>query len=332
MNEVSRGSGRLWSIVLAGGEGERVKPLVLRWLGRHKPKQYCAFVGTRSMFQHTVDRALRLTPPERTIAVIARSHRHEALVQLEERTGVKVLAQPANRDTAAGIFLPLTYVRAADPLACLVIYPSDHFVFPEGRFLACVQRAVWAAEWSPERLVLLGVGPNRVELEYGWIRPGKVLAGTVAEPVREVQTFVEKPSFDQAEAAMRNGALWNTLVLAANAHTLWRLGWQHFPAMMPLFERLGQAIGTSAERRVLRMIYHEMPECNFSSDLLQLVADHAAVIELKDVLWCDWGKPERIVETLQRIGKAPAFPVECLDRPFAPLPGIAEEGGLVSPA
>lgn len=30
--------GHAWSIVLAGGEGERVKPLVQRWLGRHRPK------------------------------------------------------------------------------------------------------------------------------------------------------------------------------------------------------------------------------------------------------------------------------------------------------
>lgn len=58
-----------WSIVLAGGEGKRVKPLVLRWLGRHRPKQYCAFVGSRSMFQYTVDRTMKLTPQEQTVTI-----------------------------------------------------------------------------------------------------------------------------------------------------------------------------------------------------------------------------------------------------------------------
>ena len=62
-------SGQLWSIILAGGEGTRVSTLVHRWLGRPKPKQYCAFVGTRSMFQHTLDRASRLTPPDRMVTV-----------------------------------------------------------------------------------------------------------------------------------------------------------------------------------------------------------------------------------------------------------------------
>jgi mannose-1-phosphate guanylyltransferase len=102
--------------------------------------------------------------------------------------------------------------------------------------------------------------------------------------------------------------------------------------MMPLFERLGQAIGTPAENQVLLAIYREMPESNFSSDLLQAVPDHLTMIELAGVIWNDWGKPERITETLGRIGKAPAFPLECLDRPVTPVPGVAKEGGVVSPA
>src|SRR5439155_1032627 len=62
---------RLWSIVLAGGEGERLRPFVQQWLGRHQPKQYCTFVGTRSMFQHTVDRADQLSAPDHRVTVIA---------------------------------------------------------------------------------------------------------------------------------------------------------------------------------------------------------------------------------------------------------------------
>ncbi len=35
----ARQNSALWSVVLAGGDGERIKPLVMRWLGRYKPKQ-----------------------------------------------------------------------------------------------------------------------------------------------------------------------------------------------------------------------------------------------------------------------------------------------------
>src|SRR5687768_3714911 len=142
-NTMNRGSerDRLWSIVLAGGEGERLKPFVQRWLGRHQPKQYCTFIGTRSMFQHTLDRADRITAPEHKVTVIGRTHQREAQAQFSPGEGGKLIIQPANRDTAAGIYLALTYVRSQDPQAMVVLYPSDHFVYPEGRFVEVVRGA-----------------------------------------------------------------------------------------------------------------------------------------------------------------------------------------------
>jgi mannose-1-phosphate guanylyltransferase len=321
-------SAQLWSIILAGGEGKRMTSMVHRWMGRPIPKQYCAFVGTRSMFQHTLDRATRLTPPNRIVTVVAHSHRPEGLAQLDGRGGSMILFQPANRDTAAGVFLPLTYIRARDPQATVVLYPSDHFVYPEDRFLEVVRRAVRIAESRPDRVVMLGVAPDRLELDYGWIQLGQSIADLPDGPVRAVRSFLEKPNAAQADAALRTGALWNTLVFAANIDLLWTLGWQCVPDMMPLFERLSEAIGGPEEGRVLEAIYRDIPAKNFSSDLLQRVPEKLAVIELTGVLWSDWGKPERIAETLRRIDRQPAFPLSCLDGPFVPLPMALAKGGL----
>lgn len=319
---------QLWSIILAGGEGTRVSSLIYRWLGRPTPKQYCAFVGTRSMFQHTLDRAVKLTPADRIVTVIAQSHRRDALAQLEGRSGSTILFQPANRDTAAGVFLPLTYIRARAPKATVVLYPSDHFVYPEMRFLDTVRQAVRIAESQPDRLVMLGIAPDRLELDYGWILPGRSLAGLPDEPVQAVRWFLEKPGTAQADAALQAGALWNMLVFTANVDLLWTLGWQCLPDMMPLFEQLSQAIGGPEEGRALEAIYRDMPAKNFSSDLLQRVPERLLVIELTGVLWSDWGKPERITETLRRIDRQPSFPLSCLDRPFARFPLDAANGGL----
>jgi mannose-1-phosphate guanylyltransferase len=305
-------SERVWAIVLAGGEGERVGSLIRRWLGRHRPKQYCTFAGTRSMFQHTVDRALELAPSERIVTVIARGHRDDALGQLDGRSVRKVLLQPENRDTAAGIFLPLSYIRAQEPDATVVIFPSDHFVHPEDRFLQIVQHAATAADWLADRLVLVAVRPDRPELEYGWIEPGRELVSSAGPPVRAVRRFLEKPDEARAIDAMAAGGLWNTLVLSAKVETLWTLGWQCFPGMMSLFDQLLPAIGTRQESRVLDGIYTHMPVHNFSSGLLERVPEQVAAIELDGVLWCDWGKPERIADTLARLGKQPAFPLELI--------------------
>ena len=55
-----------------------------------------------------------------------------------------------------------------------------------------------------------------------------------------------------------------------------------------------------------------MPSRNFSTDLLERVVEHVAVLELREVIWSDWGRPERISDTLRRVGKEPAFPLELL--------------------
>lgn len=84
------------------------------------------------------------------------------------------------------------------------------------------------------------------------------------------------------------------------------------PEVLGLLARLYAAIDTPAESRVLDSIYRWMPPRNVSSQLLQKIPEHIALVELRGVHWCDWGRPERIVESLQRIGKAPSFPLRCL--------------------
>ncbi|MGH7909169.1 MAG: sugar phosphate nucleotidyltransferase [Thermodesulfobacteriota bacterium] len=307
MRELLEPNGRRWSIVLAGGEGVRMQPAIRRWLGRTIPKQYCRFIGTRSMFQHTLDRTMQFTSPSRTVVVVGRGQQ-EAWGQIGERDPGMVLVQPGNADTAPGIFLPLTYIRARDPKGTVVISPTDHFVFPEERFLGEVIYAIRAAEKLTMRVLLLAARPTGPETDYGWIQPEADLACFGVRPVRTVKTFLEKPEPALAELAYRAGALWNTFMMAGKVETFWNLGRRVLPNMMALFERLGDAIDTPKEPEILRMIYERMPHLNFSRDLLARAPGDTAVMEMKGVWWSDWGRPDRIVETLTRLG-AGATPV-----------------------
>jgi mannose-1-phosphate guanylyltransferase len=306
--------GNLWSIVLAGGDGVRAKEFIRRWLGYEKPKQYCTFVGSRSMFQHTLDRAARLTPWERVVVVAAQHHQHEVWDQLDGRPASMVLFQPKEVDTAAGIFLPLTYILARDPLATVVMYPSDHFIYPESSFLMAVDQAVRGSNGLGGRPVLLAARPDSLDLEYGWIQPGRLLDQAGTADIRAVESFIEKPDEATAREARTTGSLWNTMVLAAKGKQLWSLGWKCFPDMMSRFERLKGAIDTTEQLRVIEEIYEDLPQRNFSSHLLQCVPDRLAVMEMKDVLWSDWGNPERILSGLENIGRRPAMAED--PRPF----------------
>ena len=218
----------------------------------------------------------------------------------------RVLWQPMNADTAPGIFLPLTSILARDPQATVVIYPSDHFISPEDLFLSAVDHAVRGSKELGGRPVLLAAKPDGLELEYEWIKPGRRLGWTGEATIQAVETFFEKPDRATAHEARAVGCLWNTMVLIAKGKELWSLGWKCVHEIMSRFEWLKATVDTHEEPRVLEAIYEAMPRRNFSSHLLQCSPDRLAVMEMKDVLWSDWGNQDRIVSGLEKIEKRPA--------------------------
>lgn len=220
-----------------------------------------------------------------------------------------MIAQPSNRDTGPGVFLPLAYVRRQDPSASVVILPSDHYVHPESLFIQRVKGAVDVAEALPDRVVLLGAFPEQPEADLGWIEPGESLGGPCKPAVYGVARFVEKPGGEEAQRVMRSGGLLNTLVIASRLNALWALGQHHFPETIALLEQAAEAFDSEGEEATLQQIYQEMPSWNVSADLLSRSARNLAVMELEGVHWSDWGKPERIVETLHRADEPPRFQV-----------------------
>ena len=308
VNNTMPHSRSLWSVILSGGEGQRMKPFIEQWLGRHLPKQYCTFVGTRSMLEHTWDRADRLTSTRQKLTVVSQSHQSLLLTDLNSSSSGQVLYQPKNRDTAAGIFLPLTYIHAWNPEATIIVYPSDHFVYPEDGFTEIVDAAVRAAEHWTDRIIILGATPTKMEFDYGWVEKSQRLGWAKGFELWSIESFEEKPTAPiNWSSSLNTGWLWNTMVVIANLKTLWDTGWKCFPDIMERFSVLEEAIGTQREGTILKSIYDDMPECNFSSDLLGEAPEQVGIMEMQNVLWCDWGRPERIVETLKEIGRKPLF-------------------------
>ncbi len=63
-----------WAVVLAGGEGTRLRPLIRRVLGDERPKQYVPLLGPRSLLRQTLDRVALRMPISRTVVVTVRAH------------------------------------------------------------------------------------------------------------------------------------------------------------------------------------------------------------------------------------------------------------------
>lgn len=299
--------GRLWGIVLAGGEGVRLRTLARRVCGDDRPKQYVPLLGERTLLRQTLDRVALGIPPTRTAVVTLRSH---AGYFAEPRGGSevpRVLVQPVDRGTAAGILFPAHWVSRQDQGATVAVFPSDHFVLGEAAFMAHVaQVSAWVDE-HPDRLVLLGAPATGPEVEYGWIELGRPLSSTSGRRIWEVRRFWEKPSAENARVCLEAGCLWNTFVLVGKVAVFLRAGAEALPEVNGRLARSIPLLGTEDEAPALHQAYAVMPRADFSRSVLEPCPSFLAVSELPRVTWSDLGSPRRVFEILKCVPGRPSW-------------------------
>jgi mannose-1-phosphate guanylyltransferase len=303
-------SGRLWSVVLAGGEGLRLRPLVERIHPDGRPKQYAVLVGSRSLLRQTLDRSALTVPPERTVVVTTRAHQPFYSTELgggPHARGPIAIVQPRDRGTAAGVLLPVHWVARQDPQALVTVFPSDHFIGDDFAFARHVAHLAVVAARHPESIHLLGAEPEAPETGYGWIEPGDEVDRAPAGGLRRVVRFWEKPSPETARACMERGGLWNTFVMVARAATLIEAGRRALPELSERLSRLAPLVGSDPEAPILESAYQRVPHANFSADVLSAVAPMLVVSKMPPIAWSDWGTPDRVIETLRREGLQPSW-------------------------
>lgn len=282
-----------WTIILAAGEGTRLRPLTRMLHGEDLPKQFAMIQRGRSLLQSTLERAAHFSPAERTVVVVAADREALAREQAAAYGPIKVVAQPRNLGTGPGLLLPLAQVVAREPNAIVTVLPSDHFVGDEAPFVETVNQAVVEAALYSS-IVLVGAVPDHAETEYGWISPSR--AGTSTSCA--VSRFHEKPTAKVAQRLLRSGALWNTFMMAGRANRFWQLAQTHLPSQVRDFELYQRALQGSRLASVLSEIYWRMEGADFSKDVLERT-NCLRVVPLKPCGWSDWGTPRRVLESLR---------------------------------
>ena len=296
--------GSPWAVVLAGGEGVRLRPLVRRVCGDERPKQFVPLLGPRTLLRQTLDRVGLVTPPERTVVVGLESQGRYLAGEFAEGPGPHLLKQPADRGTAAAVLFAAEWIEARNPGATVVFLPSDHFIPEEGEFMERVAEVARFVERQPEWMVLLGAEPTEPETEYGWIEPGESVGAAGAGPVYRIRRFQEKPSNEVAEGLFTKGCLWNTFVFVARASVVLAAGRECVPSMADRLARLSAFWGTEHERWAIRQAYALAPTANFSRSILEACSQPLAVVKMPGLTWCDLGSPGRVLKTMAGFGIA----------------------------
>ena len=188
-------------VIMSGGAGTRLWPLSTV----DRPKQFHAFGSEHTLIQETALRFVGQPGFSAPIVICNLAHTDEVASQLTAvgAAPAVIVAEPFGRNTAAAAALAARVVAARLPGALALLVPADHRVSRPDALRATVRRA---APSAAGRIITFGIQPEGPATGYGYIKAGAELA----EGLREVSRFVEKPNRATAETYLAEGGYsWN---------------------------------------------------------------------------------------------------------------------------
>jgi mannose-1-phosphate guanylyltransferase len=292
-----------WAVILAGGDGTRLKSLTRRISGDERPKQFCSVLGGRTLLEETQSRVALELAPERTLHVV--NHAHESYYEplLGAEPSQNLVIQPSNRGTAPAILYSLLRVAAANPRAVVAFFPSDHYISDNAKFMGQIRVALDFAHHRRNLVLLLGLEPESPEVEFGWIEPGRPIPGPAK--IFHVRRFWEKPNKTCAQVLQLRGCLWNSFVMVASVQALLEVMEGSIPDLYRSFASLTPLFGDRAESNAVDELYRSLPEINFSHQVLALRPESLGVLRVTGVRWNDLGEPKRVMASLHMAGVRP---------------------------
>lgn len=270
------------ALILAGGSGTRFWPLSRK----ARPKQLLALEGERSLLQETVDRLQPLIAAADVWICTTEALADAVREQLPEVPAGQVLAEPMGRNTCPAIGWAVDLMEAGDePIAVL---PADHRMADDASFRSILGRAAQAVE-EHGYVMTLGVTPRWPETGYGYLELGAELANGL----RHVLRFVEKPNHAAAEAYLAGGRhLWNAGIFVFRGTTFLELVAKHQPELAAGLAQIAAEPLRAAE------IYASLPAESVDVAIMEKL-DDIATLPL-DCGWSDLGSWEALHEILPK--------------------------------
>jgi mannose-1-phosphate guanylyltransferase len=287
-----------WALILAAGEGSRLRSLTTR-NGIAVPKQFCSLDGGASLLQEALHRAESVAPRTRIATIVAQQHRRWWDGPLWTLPARNVVVQPRNRGTGIGILLPLLHLERRDPGARIALLPSDHFVRDEDTLARSLRDAMEQLATRPDGILLLGIDPDEADPELGYVLPSR----NDSRGAFTVERFVEKPDVATARVLIDHGAAWNSFIIAARLSALLTLFERRFPEILTLMRGAVARDVASGGEDAVTLLYERLTEIDFSRQVLQGQEQALRLLPVPACGWSDLGTPRRVADALQRIAQ-----------------------------
>lgn len=274
------------AVIIAGGRGVRFWPRSRI----DRPKQLLAPLGGPTLLRRTFERLRGSFPAENIWVVTAQRLLEAVSSELPEVPSGRLIGEPVPRGTAPAAGLAAALILRQDPDALMGVFPADHHIGNEQRYRALLEWALTAAE--ADRLVVLGVRPQRPETGFGYIE--------FADPIQPghgravpVTRFREKPDRRTAEEFVRSGRLyWNSGQFFWRAAVLAQEMLRHLPDTWTTLA----AITDGDAREIVERLAQHYGECaNVSVDTGILErSDRLWGLAAPDIGWSDLGSWESL--------------------------------------
>ncbi len=286
-----------WAVVLAGGDGTRLRELTTTADGEVIPKQFCSLQKETCLLEDAIERAQSVAMPQHVCSVVADQHRRWWGSALKSLSSRNIFVQPRNRGTAYGILLALLQIERRAPNSVVLLLPADHYLTDETLMARSLRTATNLAADNNGLIYLLGVEPDHADEELGYIIPSE----NRRDRASGVARFAEKPTTEKAQALIREGALWNTFIFTGTVR-----------ALLSLFE--GEFVATTkavryaldrpqGELDALKFLYAELDSRDFSRDVLQHHEQMLQVLRVPNCGWTDLGTPRRVDEMIRNLAR-----------------------------
>jgi mannose-1-phosphate guanylyltransferase len=315
----------LYAIIMAGGSGTRFWPKSRR----DRPKQLQRLFGSATMLQQTVARIEPLVSRERRVIITGADQADATRAQLPDLPPENIVAEPCPRDTAACVGLAAWIVQKQDPDGTMIVMPADHVIEPAAVFLATVRAAAAVIENDPTALVTFGIKPTRAETGYGYVERGELLETRDGIAVNRVVQFREKPDRATAEAFLAAGNYaWNSGIFLWKAGTILDELQRHRPQLAAALARVGEALGTPAERDVIALEYPRMERAPIDKAVMEKAAN-VRVLEVR-YDWNDVGDWRSLADLLPQDARGNAIQGDVLAHETKNSIIISDDGGLIA--
>ncbi len=269
-----------YCVIMSGGIGRRFWP----FSRTSCPKQFLDFFGMgRTMLQMTYDRLARMIPADHIYIVTNEEHAEITRQQLPEVAPERILLESYRRNTAPCIAWATYHIKALNPNAVVLVAPSDHLIFRENEFYRCIEQGFDFVARN-EKLLTIGITPNRPETGYGYIQIGE----PYEKGICTVKTFTEKPNYDMACILLESGEFyWNSGMFLWNVDTIIKAFEKYLPNVSALFEQIAHLMNTPEEKKAVDEAYSLCPVISIDFAIMEK-ADNVCVM-CADLGWSDLG-------------------------------------------